>query len=133
MTIGRGHFFSNLRKQKINTRSSMEAELVAVDNALPHLVWTRYFMIAQGYDIKDIILYQDNLSAMLRTTKGKASNGKRIRHLDIRYFLIKDKVDNGKVWIMYNTTTDLTAEYFTKTLQGEAFHQFRDKVIGIKG
>ena len=57
----------------------MEAELVAVDNALPHLVWTRYFMIAQGYDIKDIILYQDNLSAMLRTTKGKASNGKRIR------------------------------------------------------
>ncbi len=52
-------------KQKVMTKSSMEAELVGVDNTLAHILWARYFMEEQGYDMDPLVLYQDNMSAIL--------------------------------------------------------------------
>jgi hypothetical protein len=47
-------------KQKINTQSSTETELVAADDFMPIILWTAYFLKAQGYGHQDTILYQDN-------------------------------------------------------------------------
>ena len=47
-------------KQKLNTRSSTETELVAADNFMPIILWTNYFLEAQGYGHQDTILFQDN-------------------------------------------------------------------------
>jgi len=44
------HFRSN--KQKVNTRSSTETELIAVDDALPTVQWTKHFMMKQGYNLE---------------------------------------------------------------------------------
>ena len=85
MTLGRGVIYGTSRRQKLNTKSSTEAELVAADDIMPQLLWTRYFLEAQGYDIKENILYQDNQSAMLLEKNGRASSGKRTRHVNIRY------------------------------------------------
>ena len=79
--------WSNSIKQKINTRSSTEAELVAVDDMMPQILWTRYFMEAQGYGSKNTIVYQDNKSAILLEKNGKMSSSKRTKHINIRYFL----------------------------------------------
>ena len=87
--------------------------------------------MTQGYEVKDIILYQDNLSAVLLANNGKGSSRKRTRHLDVRFFFIKDRVGNGEVWLEYKTTTDLTADYFSKPSQGKAFRLFRDRVMGL--
>jgi hypothetical protein len=38
-------------KQKVNTRSSTETELIVVDDALPTIQWTKSFMKEQGYDL----------------------------------------------------------------------------------
>ena len=130
MTAGRGSFCSSSIKQKMNTRSSTEAELVGLDDALLQALWTRQFMLAQGYRLDEVVLHQDNLSTMQLATKGKASSSKRTRHLDIRFFFIKDKIDSGEVKLQYTTTLDLTSDYFTKPLQGTAFHKFRDKIMG---
>jgi len=35
-------------KQKLNTKSSTEAELVAIDNAMAQILWTRHFLASQG-------------------------------------------------------------------------------------
>ena len=48
MTMGSGAITSFSRKQKINGKSSMEAELICVDDALPQILWTRYFTESQG-------------------------------------------------------------------------------------
>ena len=37
-------------KQKINTKSSTEAEIVGVDDSLAYILWARYFLQEQGYD-----------------------------------------------------------------------------------
>ena len=51
-------------KQKVNTRSSTETELVAVDDALPTIQWTKQFMYDQGYDL-EMIIKEDNRSKIL--------------------------------------------------------------------
>ena len=74
------------RKQKLNTKSSTEAELVGIDDVMPQILWTRYFLMGQGFNVTDNILYQDNQSTIKLATNGCASSGKRTRHINIRYF-----------------------------------------------
>jgi len=65
MSMGKGSIWSNSIKQKLNTRSSTEAELVAVDDMMPQILWTKYFLNEQGLDMAPIRILQDNKSAML--------------------------------------------------------------------
>ena len=83
MSMGQGAVQSISKKQKVNTRSSTEAELVATDDILAQVIWTQKFMEAQGIPISENIIYQDNKSAMFLEKNGKSSAGKRSRHLDI--------------------------------------------------
>ena len=62
---GRGSIISILKKQKLNTKSSTEAELIGAEDATPQMLWTRYFLEAQGYRTDKNILYQENMSAVL--------------------------------------------------------------------
>ena len=77
MTLGKGVIYGTSTHQKLNTRSSTEAELVAVDDCMSQVLWTRYFLEAQGYNINDCVIYQDNKSAMLLEQNGCTSSSKR--------------------------------------------------------
>ncbi len=45
-------------------------------------------MLEQGYDLSTEIK-EDNRSTMLLMRNGRLSSGKRMKHLDIRYFYVK--------------------------------------------
>jgi len=96
-TLGKGAIYGASTRQKINTKSSTEAELVGVAEVLPQILWTRYFLEAQGYSSENTILYQDNKSSILLQNNGKASSSKRTRHINIRYYFVTDRVNNGEV------------------------------------
>ena len=68
---GHGSIINISKKQKINTKSLTEEKIIGVDNTMPHMLWTRYFLEAQEYGIDNNILYQDNMSAMLLENNGK--------------------------------------------------------------
>jgi hypothetical protein len=87
LSMGQGFPIDTSTKQKLNTRSSTEAELVGVDDLMPAICWTQYFMEAQGYKVTENIVYQDNQSAILLERNGKALSSKRTKHINIRYFL----------------------------------------------
>jgi hypothetical protein len=126
---GKGAVQSISRKQKLNTRSSTESELVGVDNISVMILWTKLFMEAQGYEIDKNILFQDNKSLILLETYGKKSSGKRTRALNIRYFFITDQVKKGNVDIKYCPTDAMIGDFHTKPLQGEKFRRFRDAIL----
>ncbi len=90
MTMGRGFPISVSTKQKLNTKSSTESELVGVDNMMPIIMWTCYFLLSQGYGVIENLLLQDNKSSILLERNRKASSGKRTRHINIVYFFITD-------------------------------------------
>ena len=133
LSLGKGSVYSMSRKQRINTKSSTEAELVGVDDGMPLVVWTRNFIAAQGYDIRDNVVYQDNQSTMLLAKNGRASSGRRTRHIDIRYFFVTDRVKRGELRIEYCPTGDMVADFFTKPLQGSLFRKLRGIILNMPG
>ena len=69
MSMGKGIVYATSTRQKLNTKSSTEAELVGVSDVLPQVLWTRYFLMAQGYKGCETVVYQDNQSAILLEKK----------------------------------------------------------------
>ena len=88
-------------------------------------------MVHQGYDMEASLLYQDNMSAMLLETNGKASSSKRTKHIKIKYFLVKDKIDQGDMTIEHCPTEQMWTDVNTKPKQGAVFRKFRGHMMGI--
>jgi hypothetical protein len=132
MSMGKGSVYSTSTRQKLNTKSSTEAELVGVDDVMPMILWTRQFMEGQGYQIKDNVVYQDNQSAMLLEKNGQQSSTKRTRHLDIRFFFVTDRIKAKQLTVEYCPTGDMWADVFTKPLQGAAFRKFRKLILNLE-
>ena len=64
MIIGTFGAYVKSRKQKPNTKSSTEANIVGVDDVLTEVILDQYFLKEQGYMIHNNITYQDNQSAI---------------------------------------------------------------------
>ena len=87
-------------------------------------------MEAQGYKITNNILFQDNQSAIKLEENGKRSSTGNTRHLNIRYFFVKDIIDKKQVRVLWCPTGLMLADFFTKPLQGKLFNFFRDIIMG---
>ena len=98
---------------------------------LPQLIWTTHFLKGQGVKVNESVLFQDNMSSMLLEKNGRASSLKRTRHMNIRFFFIKDRVESKEVCIEYCPTGKMLADFFTKPLQGKQFYKLRDQVMNI--
>jgi hypothetical protein len=131
LSLGRGFPIVSSTKQKLNTRSSTETDIVGTDDFMPAICWTRYFMKAQGYGVKDNVLFQDNKSSILLEKNGKASSSKRTKHINIRYFCITDRVSKEEASVVWCPTGDMIVDYATKPLQGALFQKFRDQIMGV--
>jgi hypothetical protein len=88
-------------------------------------------MEAQGYQVQDNVLFQDNKSAILLEKNGKASSSKRTKHINIRYFFITERVNKGDVSLVWCPTGDMIGDFMTKPLQGALFRKFRDQIMGV--
>jgi hypothetical protein len=103
-------------KQQIVTKSSTEAEVVALSDSANQGLFLRNFLTLQGYDMLSVIVHQDNLSCMALLARGR-SGGERT-HINIRYFWLKDRVDRGEATIVRKGTEELYTNVLTKPLQG---------------
>eukprot|EP00804_Cyclotella_cryptica_P014218 CCRYP_005629-RA/>CCRYP_005629-RA protein AED:0.13 eAED:-0.11 QI:0/-1/0/1/-1/1/1/0/160 len=117
-SLGRGAAMSFLRKQKLNVRSSAEGKLAGIDDALPLLLWCRYFIEAQGYTVEQNSLYQDNKSPILLAKNGHWLGSKRMKHIKPRYFFIKDNIGKGEGEVHYQPTERMWLYLLTKPKQG---------------
>ena len=131
MSIGKGGGYTASRKQKLNTKSSTEAELVAIDDSMGQILWTRHFLAEQGLAVPVTTIYQDNKSTILLSENGKASSSKRTKHLDVHYYFIMDCIKCGEVKVAYCPSENMLADFFTKPLQGVAFRHMRSQILNM--
>lgn len=125
----RGAVHCRSSKQLIVTKSSTEAELVGLSDSANQGLFLRNFLTLQGYRMAPLTAYQDNLSCMALLARGR-SGGERSRHIDIRYFWTKDRVDRGDMVIEHKGTAELYANLLTKPLQGSQFVYERECLTG---
>jgi hypothetical protein len=57
MTLGCGSVCSIATQQKVNSRSSTEAEFIAVDNVISKVLWTKLFLKSQSQKIIMNVIY----------------------------------------------------------------------------
>jgi len=77
MTLGKGAAYSTSCTHKSNIKSSTKAKLVAIDDAMAQVLWTRLFLPAQGMYILTTTIYQDYKSTILLAENGKGSSSRR--------------------------------------------------------
>jgi hypothetical protein len=130
ISLGQGPVHAGSKKQGLMTKSSTESELVGVSDVLPQVIWTRDFLIQQGYEVPPATIFQDNTSTISLVVKGH-SRSSRTRHIGIRYFFVKDRVDSGEIEVKHLSTSKMIADIMTKPLQGDLFRQMRGWLMGI--
>ena len=118
-------------KQTIVTKSSTEAELVGLSDSANQGIYMRNFLLAQGYPLGPTIIYQDNTSCMALVERGRSGN-ERTRHINQRYFWIKERVETGELIIKHLGTKEMYANILTKPLQGSQFIYERECLTGWK-
>jgi hypothetical protein len=125
VTFGAETVASFLNKQKCNTKSSTETEIISLHDKLSDVIWIRYFAKCQGYNINECIIFQDNMSALSLEKNGRMSSSKRTKHIKAKYFLIKDYYNAGKIDLRYCPTGQMWADVLTKPLQGQLFREMQ--------
>jgi len=85
-TLFRGPINWQSTKQKLVTKSSTEAELLALSHAATESIWWQRFFEEIGFDPnKKQTIYCDNLQTIRLLTKSNAELNTKLRHVDIHY------------------------------------------------
>jgi hypothetical protein len=123
-TIGEDNaaFYSRSFKQKLVGRSSTEAEIQALDQSVVEVEWLRWMLSELGYVPSDpTVIFQDNTSC-IQIADGTADATTRTRHYAMRYFYVKQAIEEHSVVLKYLATSDHTADILTK--QPTTVHTF---------
>ena len=131
ISLGAGPIYCKSSKHKIVTKSSTESELVALSDSSSQIIWVREYLLFQGYPMDAATVYQDNQSTIVMAEKGRSTSA-RTRHISIRFFFIKDRIESGEIILEYKPTADMVADILTKPMQGELFRRLRDLLMGKK-
>jgi hypothetical protein len=139
LALGQGTLMSMSLKQKTNTKSSTEAELVGVDDAMNFVGWIQLFVEQQIKSINDdsvlrrigsdVVMQQDNTSTIQLVNNGQALSTKRTRHINIRYFYVTSKIKDGSIRVIYHPTKQMVSDYLAKPLQGSLFRTHRNSIM----
>jgi hypothetical protein len=117
-----------VNKTKFLTKSSTEAELIALNDGLAQVLWLMQFLKEQGIQVKPAIIFRDNKSIIQLANNGPTSS-KRTKHINIRYYFVKEKIDNGEVVIQHVPTSEMVSDVLTKPLNGSYFIKLRNLLM----
>jgi len=108
-------------------RSSAESELRALVDGISKGLWVR--LILQELQLFQPVTIQvkcDNKSAI--AILNNPVQHERTKHIEIDKHFFKEKIDMGIINPVYISSTDQTADIFTKGLPGPAFQKLCNKL-----
>ena len=102
-------------------------------HGMDYLLYIRRLHEFFGYKQQDpITIYQDNTSAMTMAYMGKSSSGSVSKFMDLKYFWIKDYLDQKLFQLKYLPTDAMIADFFASPRIGSAFRSMRDTIMGYE-
>lgn len=88
------------------------------------------FLNKQGYDqVRHVTLHQDNTSTIKMIETGKSTQ-QRTRHINVRYFFIREMIEERRMKLVHTRTDKMLADILTKPLQGRLFLRMRNWLLG---
>ena len=100
---------------------------------LHHAVWLRNFIhdleVVDSIE-RSIMMYCDNTATMCFSNNLKGTLG--ARYIDVKYFVVKEKVEEGLITVVHMLTYNMVANPLTKALPIGIFeeHVSRMRLLG---
>jgi hypothetical protein len=117
------------RMQRCVTLSVTEAELVAATECAQDMLFTMRVLESMGLKVKKpMIMEVDNKGAVDLTHNW--SVGGRTRHVDVRYYFLRELKEQGLLIVNWISTEDNSADLYTKNLQGPTFEKHAKTYVG---
>jgi hypothetical protein len=121
--------YTKSAKQKVVSKSSTEAELIALSDSLSMILWTRNFLEDLKIKFSDVVVHEDNTSTIALITKGLATSDS-MKHVKVRTFLMKQHIDSGEIKVVHCNSDAMWADLLTKPLQGAIFWKHLSSITG---
>ena len=121
------------RLQKTTAKSTAEAEYMALDETSAEALWLRGFIIELGFAATlgpdcAVTLYEDNAACIVMAVDPVISEA--TKHIAVRYFALRDRIEEGLVKVVHCPTSLMVADILTKPLRRSVFELLRVKLWG---
>ncbi|GKB93248.1 hypothetical protein Tco_0979385 [Tanacetum coccineum] len=107
------------KKQDCTSMSSAEAEYVSLSACCAQVLWLRTQLTDYGLHFDKIPMYCDSKAAIAISCNPVQHS--RTKHIDVRYYFIKEQVEKGIVELFFAGTEYQLADLFTKALLEDRF------------
>jgi hypothetical protein len=108
MSLGYGPVYTQSKKQSIIARSSFEAEIIAVSDALSIALWHNQVLISLGESSK-IVLLQDN-QGVLDVLRSGIINGTHSKHIAVRFNWLLELISSVNIKVKWIPTENMIAD-----------------------
>ena len=121
LSISGSPIFSRSTKQKTVATSSTHAEILALYDSVPYIIWLRDLLNELGYSQTDrTVVEQDNKSALSIYEQGWSKSDKT-RHISIKYSFINEQIKDGVIIPKYVPSEEMKSDVLTKPITGARF------------
>jgi len=128
-TLGGNAVMWRSSKQKLQARSSSEAELISTEDCSTYAPFMRRLTSFIGVKhTGPSLFYQDNKSTII--VAGQGGSFKRSKHLVGRFSYLRERITMGDVKLVYVSTKFMLADMLTKPV-GRATIKFHLKPMGV--
>lgn len=79
------------------------------------VLWTKFFLQVQGYDVKRSKVLQDNMSAILFEKNARMSGIQRTKNINIRFNFITNHITAVDADVKHFLAHQMFTNFFTKT------------------
>ena len=115
------------RKQRTVSTSSTESEYYALTNTVKEAIWMKLFLSLTSLPSpQPFPILCDNQSTCTIANTDVISS--RTKHIDVRHHFIRQHLNNGSFITKWISTSDMTADIFTKPLLSTLFIHHRDNL-----
>lgn len=115
------------RKQATVSKSSTEAEYVALTEAVSECEWIKKLLVKMGIKYNQPIQIHEDNESCIRVAE-EPREYKRIKHIDVKYVFVRDHCQKGEYVITQISTEDQTADIMTKGLGKTLFIKHRNNL-----
>jgi hypothetical protein len=115
------------RKQRTVSTSSTESEYYALTNTVKEAIWMKLFLSLTSLPSpQPFPILCDNQSTCTIANTDVISS--RTKHIDVRHHFIRQHLNDGSFITKWISTSDMTADIFTKPLLSTLFIHHRDNL-----
>ena len=115
------------KQQDSTSLSSTESEFKSFTDVAKKILYLKNLLEFMEIEVSDWKLYNDNQSAIKMAYS--STSVKRTKHIKLKYFYIRECLENDEFKLLYVPTDENLADGFTKGLRRIKFEKFSKKIF----